>query len=104
MALPLPEWKEDHVFIPSELHEVMYQGFDICIKIKLGKPEEEIIIKTTIRKEKPAEKVKPEEIASMALYPQEFMPEALELLRQGFTLEVYVSLKEEPKVIAEKRL
>ena len=104
MALPLPEWKEDHVFIPSELHEVMYQGFAICIKIKVKKPEGEPIIETTIRKEKPAEKVKPEKISSMALDPQEFLPEALDLLSQGFTLEVYVSLKEEPKVIAEKRL
>lgn len=103
MALPSPEWKEDHVLIPSELHELMYQGFAICMKIKLEKPEGGPIIETTIRKEKPAEKVKPQEIAPMALYPQESMPQALELLRQGFTLEVYVALKE-IKVSAEKRL
>jgi len=101
MSLPLPEWKEDHVFIPSELIDIMYQGF--IIRMKIEKLEGEPAIETTIRKEKPAEKVKPQEIAPMALYPQQFMPEALELLHQGFTLEVYVSLKE-IKVSAEKIL
>lgn len=101
MALPSPEWKEDHIFIPSELIDLLYQGFVIYIRIK--KPENDFIIETTIRKEKPADKAKPQEIAPMAVYPQQFMPEALELLRQGFDLEVHVSSKE-IKVIPEKTL
>ena len=103
MAIPTAEWKKDHVFIPAKLHEIIYQGFTISMRIKLEKPEEEPVVETTIRKEKPVERVAPEKIAPMALYPQEYMPEALKLLHQGFTLSVYVSLKE-IVVTAEKRL
>lgn len=101
MALPSPEWKEDHLFIPSGLMELLYQGFVIYIRIK--KPENDFIIETTIRKEKPAEKTKPQKIAPMAVYLQQFMPEALDLLNRGFNLEVHVSSKE-IKVTAEKTL
>ena len=103
MVLSAAEWKKDHVFIPTKLYEMIYQGFTISMRIKLEKPEEEPVIETTIRREKPVERVAPEKIAPMSLDPREFMPEALELLHQGFTLLVYVSLKE-IRVTAEKRL
>ena len=103
MAIPVAEWKKDHVFIPAKLYEITYQGFIISMRIELEKPQGKPVIETTIRKEKPVEKVAPEKIAPMSLYPQEFLPEALEFLRQGYTLVVDVSLKE-IRVTAEKRL
>lgn len=101
MVLPLAEWKGDHIFIPSGLVEILYGGFVIHLKIRRNNGD--TMIETIIRKEKPAEKVKPTEIAPMAVHPQQSMPEALELLNDGFTLDVSVLL-DKTIIIAEKKL
>ena len=101
MSLDLPNWDQDHVVIPEELTEFLSQGFTIYIKVK---PEDsKIKTEISILKELSTKGVTLKH-SPMAVHPQDYMPDALDLLKKGFTLNICVKPGIIITVTAEKHL
>lgn len=86
--------------MPLELHKKLMQGFTLCVRVTPSKP-----VESSIKREASTPEVKiPEEIGPMAIYPNEFNPRALELFKQGFTLQICIIGRARISVVAEKKL
>lgn len=101
MSLDLPNWDQDHVVITDELTEFLSQGFTIYIKIK---PENRKIKTEISILKKSSTKGVTISHRPMAVHPQDYMPDALDLLGKGFTLNICVKPGITITVTAEKHL